>query len=539
MGTFLFVIGIIGWHIGMYGMFKKAGIESWKALIPFYNTWLIVEKCTIKKYWFWLQLIPIAGQFITIWITIIFTMHFNRANIIHHSFATFLPFVYFPYLGFSKNEKFYGKSAFDNYKKPASREWIDAAVFAIVAATIIRTFVFEPYVIPTGSMEKTMQVNDFLFVNKMSYGQRIPKTPLSFPFVHNLLPMSQKASYLKWIQLDYKRLPGFTTLKRNDVVVFNFPEGDTVINLADYGSARPYYSALRTLSFLNPDDIAIAKTGSVRGINEVRYPDEATLKNVLSDNDLILVHPYDKADNYIKRCVAVPGDKLQIINGVLYINNEKAVVPENAQVTYQITAEKKRYDLNDWQKEFDINIRNDQNYKEQRAEIEDQLLNSGTAAVSLSKSDSAKISRIPGIISIKQVYDSFMPYLGQHIFFPFDSTNFQNSLDNFGPITIPQKGKTVNINTKNISLYKRIIEGYESHSLEIRNDGTIIIDGKPTLTYTFKYDYYWMMGDNRHNSQDSRFWGFVPETHIVGKATLIWFSWDAGPRWNRIFKKIK
>ncbi|MBS4043053.1 MAG: signal peptidase I [Chitinophagaceae bacterium] len=539
MGTFLFVIGIIGWHIGMYGMFKKAGIESWKALIPFYNTWLIVEKCTIKKYWFWLQLIPIAGQFITIWITIIFTMHFNRANIIHHSFATFLPFVYFPYLGFSKNEKFYGKSAFDNYKKPASREWIDAAVFAIVAATIIRTFVFEPYVIPTGSMEKTMQVNDFLFVNKMSYGQRIPKTPLSFPFVHNLLPMSQKASYLKWIQLDYKRLPGFTTLKRNDVVVFNFPEGDTVINLADYGSARPYYSALRTLSFLNPDDIAIAKTGSVRGINEVRYPDEATLKNVLSDNDLILVHPYDKADNYIKRCVAVPGDKLQIINGVLYINNEKAVVPENAQVTYQITAEKKRYDLNDWQKEFDINIRNDQNYKEQRAEIEDQLLNSGTAAVSLTKSDSAKISRIPGIISIKQVYDSFMPYLGQHIFFPFDSTNFHNSLDNFGPITIPKKGITVNINTKNISLYKRIIEGYESHSLEIRNDGTIIIDGKPTSTYTFKYDYYWMMGDNRHNSQDSRFWGFVPETHIVGKATLIWFSWDAGPRWNRIFKKIK
>ena len=539
MGTFLFIIGIIGWHIGMYGMFKKAGIEAWKAFVPFYNIWLIVEKCSIKKYWFWLQLIPIAGQFITIWITIIFTMHFNRSNIIHHMFAALLPFIYFPYLGFSENEKFVGKVAFDNYKKSASREWIDAAVFAIVAATIIRTFVFEPYVIPTGSMEKTMQVNDFLFVNKMSYGQRIPKTPLSFPFVHNLLPMSQKASYLKWIQLDYNRLPGFNKVERNDVVVFNFPEGDTVINLADYGSARPYYSALRTLSFLNPDDISIAKNGSVRGINEVRYPDEATLKNVLSENNLLLVHPYDKADNYIKRCVAIAGDKLQIINGILYINDVKAVLPENSQVTYHVTSEKKRFDLNEWEKELGINIRNDQGYNELRSEIEDQLLNSGSASIALTKSDSEKISKIAGIISIKQEFDSFMPFLAQHIFFPFDSTNFHNSLDNFGPITIPKKGVTATINKSNINLYKRIIENYESHTLDIKPDGSIVIDGKPTSTYTFKYDYYWMMGDNRHNSQDSRFWGFVPETHIVGKATLIWFSWDGGPRWNRIFKKIK
>lgn len=539
MGTFLFIIGIIGWHIGMYGMFKKAGIESWKAFIPFYNTWLIVEKCNIKKYWFWLQFIPIAGQFITIWITIIFTMHFNRSNIIHHTGASLLPFIYFPYLGFSKNEKFVGQPAFDKYKKPASREWIDAAVFAIVAATIIRTFVFEPYVIPTGSMEKTMQVNDFLFVNKMSYGQRVPKTPLSFPFVHNLLPLSQKASYLKWIQLDYKRLPGFNKIERNDVVVFNFPEGDTVVNLADYGSARPYYSALRTLSFLNPDDISIAKNSSVKGINEVRYPDETTLKNVLTDNDLLLVHPYDKADNYIKRCVAIPGDKLQIINGVLYINNEKAIVPENSQVTFQVTSEKKRFDLNEWEKDFGINIRNDQGYQDLRSEIEDQLLNSGAASIALTKPDSAKISKIPGILSIKQEFDNFIPYLGQHIFFPFDSVNFHNSLDNFGPITIPKKGVSVSINKSNINVYKRVIESYETHKLDIKPDGSILIDDKPASTYTFKYDYYWMMGDNRHNSQDSRFWGFVPETHIVGKATLIWFSWDGGPRWNRLFKKIK
>ena len=539
MGLFLFIIGFIGWHVGMYGMFKKAGIESWKALVPFYNTWLIVEKCNIKKYWFWIQLIPIAGQFVTIWITIIFTMHFNRSNLIHHTFATLLPFIYFPYLGFSDKEKFHGQSAFDKYKKPATREWIDAAVFAIVAATIIRTFVFEPYVIPTGSMEKTMQVNDFLFVNKMSYGQRIPKTPLSFPFVHNLLPMSQKASYLKWIQLDYKRLPGFTDVKRNDVVVFNFPEGDTVINLADYGSARPYYSALRTLSFLNPDEIEIARTGNVRGLNEVRYPDGNTLKTVLNENNLLLVHPYDKADNYIKRCVAIPGDKLQLVKGVLYINNEKALIPENSQITYELKTEKKRFDLTEWDKEKGINIRNDQGYKELRNEIEEALFNTGQANITISKSDSSKIAQIPGVISITQVYDSFIPYLGQHVFFPFDSTNLKNSVDNFGPITIPQKGAAITLSNSNISVYRRVIESYEGNKFEIKADGTFLINGIPTSTYTFKYNYYWMMGDNRHNSQDSRFWGFVPETHIVGKATLIWFSWDGGPRWSRIFKKIK
>lgn len=537
MGLFLFIIGTIGWHIGMYGMFKKAGIEAWKAFIPFYNTWLIVEKCNIKKLWFWLQLIPIAGQFITVWVTIIFTMHFNKTNIIQHTFATFLPFIYFPYLGFNSTDQFVGQSAFDKYKKPPSREWIDAIVFAVVAATIIRTFVFEAYVIPTGSMEKTLQVNDFLFVNKIAYGQRIPKTPLSFPFVHNLMPASQTPSYLKWIQLSYSRLPGYTDVKRNDVVVFNFPEGDTVINLPDYGSARPYYSALRTQAFLNPDDIEKARAGE-KGIGEVRYPNAETLKGVLADNNLILVHPYDKADNYIKRCVAVAGDKLQIVNGVLYINNEKALVPENSQITYEIKAEKKKYDLTAWHNDLDINIRNDQGYKELRASIENDLLNNGAASVSITKSDSAKISKIPGILSIKQVHDSFNAFYAQYVFFPFDSTNFHNSLDNYGPITIPQKNTTVTISKSNIALYKRIIESYENHRLAIKSDG-IYIDDKLATSYTFKYNYYWMMGDNRHNSQDSRFWGFVPETHIVGKASMIWFSWDGGPRWSRIFKSIK
>jgi signal peptidase I len=245
MGWTLFIIGTIGWHLGMYGMFKKAGIEPWKALIPFYNTWCMVEICRLRKTWFWLQFIPIAGQFVTIWITIIFVMHFGRFNTLHHAATIFLPFLYFPYLGFSKNERFAGHDVYLNYKKSSTREWIDAAIFAVVAATLIRTFIFEAYTIPTPSMEKTLLVNDFLFVNKVAYGPRLPKTPLSFPFVHNLMPNSQRPSYLTWIQLPYKRLPGYVNIERNDVVVFNFPMGDTVINDEDHGSKYPYYSVLR------------------------------------------------------------------------------------------------------------------------------------------------------------------------------------------------------------------------------------------------------------------------------------------------------
>ncbi|HEX8677215.1 MAG TPA: DUF5684 domain-containing protein, partial [Segetibacter sp.] len=190
MGWILFIIGTLGWHIGMYGMFKKAGIEPWKALVPFYNTWCIVNKTNIRKIWFWLQFIPIAGQFITIWITIIFAMHFAKFSLLDHIATVFFPFIYFPYLGYSSGVEYAGHEVVRKYHKSAAREWIDAAVFAVVAATIIRTFVFEAYTIPTESMEKTLLVNDFLFVNKMSYGPRIPQTPISFPFVHNIMPFS-------------------------------------------------------------------------------------------------------------------------------------------------------------------------------------------------------------------------------------------------------------------------------------------------------------------------------------------------------------
>lgn len=501
MGWFIFIIYIIGWHIGMYGMFKKAGIAPWKAFIPLYNTWLIVEKTQIKKVWFWLQLIPIAGQFITIWITIIFVMHFAKFSLIDHTATTFLPFIYLPYIGFSKDVKFIGHEAVKRYQKSSVREWIDAAVFAIVAATIIRTFVFEAYTIPTESMEKTLLVNDFLFVNKMSYGPRIPQTPISFPFVHNTMPFSQTTpSYTKLVQLPYKRLPGFQEVKRNEVVVFNFPAGDTIINLPDYGSKNPYYDVLRN---------------QFKGNREALFAEFP-----------ILVHPMDKTDNYIKRCIAVAGDTLMVKDGLVYINSRPSPIPEGSQVEYMVETNGQPFDDEFLQKQLHINPDN------ANGQIYPYEGKPNTYIINMTPNEAKLVSKQPNFKSIGKAYSNTP---GQ--FFPFSANNLW-TLDNYGPIYIPAKGSTITLTPDNIETYRRLISVYEGQPLEERN-GKFFINGKETTTYKCKWNYYWMMGDNRHRSQDSRFWGFVPETNVVGKASLIWFSWENGPRWNRLFKSIK
>jgi signal peptidase I len=501
MGWILFIIGTIGWHVGMYGMFKKAGIEPWKALIPFYNTWCIVNKTNIRKIWFWLQFIPIAGQFITIWITIIFVMHFGKFSLLDHIATVFLPLIYFPYLGYSPNVKYAGHDVVRKYQKSAVREWIDAAVFAVVAATLIRTFIFEAYVIPTESMEKTLLVNDFLFVNKMSYGPRIPQTPLSFPFVHNIMPFSATTpSYTKLIQLPYMRLPGFQEVKRNDVVVFNFPAGDTIINLPEFGSKDPYYDVLRR-QFKGNRDALMAE-----------YP--------------ILVHPMDKTDNYIKRCVAVGGDTLLIRDGKVYINGKPSPVPAASQMEYLVETNGQPFSDEFLQAQLHINT-DDPNgeFYSIEGKANSYLINMTPGEAELVKkqpnfkSIAFALSNIPG---------NTFPYSANNLWTP----------DNFGPIYVPAKGSTLTLTPDNIDIYRRLITTYEGNKLEER-DGKFFINGNQTNTYKCKWNYYWMMGDNRHRSQDSRYWGFVPETNIVGKASLIWFSWENGPRWNRLFRPIK
>jgi len=502
MGWFLFIIGTLGWHIGMYGMFKKAGITAWYAFIPFLNTWHIVKKSNIRQIWFWLQLIPIAGQFITIWITIIFVMHFGRFQLFDHTLTVFFPFVYFPFIGFSKDTKFVGSEVVKRYRKSAGREWIDAGVFAVVAATLIRTFIFEAYTIPTESMEKTLLVNDFLFVNKMSYGPRIPQTPISFPFVHNIMPFSATTpSYTKLVQIPYTRLPGFVAVKRNDVVVFNFPAGDTIINLPDFGSKVPYYDVLRQ---------------SYNGNREALFAEYP-----------ILVHPMDKTDNYIKRCVAVGGDTLQVKDGVVYINSSINDIPEFSQTEYVVQTNGQPFNPEFLMTKLHIDI--DDDTKQQLYPYDRKT---GSYIINMTPNEAKLVAKQPNVVS-----SQLTSINATNPVFPYNAS-LPWTPDNYGPVYVPKKGIPLNISTTNIDVYRRLISVYEAQQL-VEKEGKFFINGKETTTYTPKYNYYWMMGDNRHRSQDSRYWGFVPETNVVGRASLIWFSWEKGPRWNRLFRSIK
>jgi len=501
MGYILLSIGVIGWHIGMYGMFKKAGIAPWKALVPFYNTWCIVEVTRTKKYWFWLQLIPIAGQFITIWLTIIFVMYFKKVSVPDHAATVLIPFLYFPYLGFSSDVKWHGHDTLRHYHKPVSREWIDAAVFAVVAATLIRSFIFEAYVIPTGSMEKTLLVNDFLFVNKMSYGARIPQTPLSFPFVHNFMPFSKTSpSYIKEVQIPYKRLPAISSIRRNDVVVFNFPAGDTIINDEEHGSLVPYYDVLR---------------------NEFNGNREA-----LKDRYPVLVHPMDKTDNYIKRCVGVPGDLLEVKSGILYINGQPGFQSPTSQTEYLVQTDGSPINSEFLLSELGIDV---DNTKDQIRFTSGQ---SDIFVINMTPAEAAKVKALSTVKSVALYSDNMV---GQT--FPNNEALYPWTVDNFGPLRIPKKGDKVELTPANIDIYRRLITTYEHNQLDEIN-GKYILNGKEVTSYTVQLNYYWMMGDNRHRSQDSRYWGFVPETHIVGKASMIWFSYENGPRWKRIFSSI-
>ncbi|WP_462239042.1 signal peptidase I [Ferruginibacter sp.] len=445
-------------------------------------------------------MIPIAGQFITIWILIKFVEHFGRFNFWHHAAAVFLPFVYLPYLGFSKTERYAGTAVVKNYKKSGSREWIDAAAFAVVAATLIRTFVFEAYVIPTPSEEKTLLVNDYLFVSKSAYGPRIPNTPIAMPFVHHTIPFLNTKSYVEWIHIPYTRWFA-SPVQRNDAVVFNFPANDTLINDEEnFGSKVTYYDECR------------------------RIGRESVWQNY---KDIIVTRPVDKRENFIKRCVAIAGDTIQIINGDLQVNGKPQDYFPHAQRLYRVIDPRKTLSDAESLAALGIHVREDQG--------DVRRDDNGNAFVNITNEEKRNMTAANLALFVPYnlpVSDDLFPYYKN-----FDSLHHW-SADNFGPLWIPKKDASIQLTADNIIRYRRCIETYEGNTFEQKGD-KVFINEKEVTSYTFKMNYYWLMGDNRHNSLDSRYWGFVPEDHVVGKASLIWFSWEGGPRWKRIFNWIK
>jgi signal peptidase I len=490
---------------GLAKMFQKAGVEQWKAFIPFYNTWVMQDLAKRPKHWVFWQFIPVVGWFISPGIFIEFVKLFGRFTFWEHTLAAlFAPF-YFPYLGYSPKIHYVGPEGARKYKKQGWREWVDAAIFAIVAATLIRTFIFEAYTIPSGSMEKTLLINDFLFVSKFAYGPRIPNTPLSIPFIHNYIPGTKARSYTTALELPYIRWFA-SPVKRGDVVVFNFPAGDTVINDPDFQSKTPYYDVKRVVA-TDPSNRNYAQYKYV-----LEHPDEYP----------IVVHPADKSDNYIKRCVGIAGDTIQVINNQVKANGQMEPDPPKSRMNYKVTTTFASLDAEVLKDEYDVDFDKDVYPAGQQgvyflwltADARDKMLKNGFAKQIVPNTD-----------------------FDETEVFPYDSVH-KWTRNNFGPIWIPKKDVTLTLTPENYSVYERAIRVYEHNQFEMKN-GKFILNGKEVTSYTFKMNYYWMMGDNRLESQDSRYWGFVPEDRIVGRASIIWFSWEGGPRWNRLFRSVK
>lgn len=400
-------------------------------------------------------------------------------------------------------------------------DWIDDIIFALVAVYFINLFIFQNYQIPSSSLEKSLLVGDYLFVSKVSYGPRVPNTPLSFPLVQNTLPILNCKSYLDWPSWDYKRVAGLGQIQRNDIVVFNFPAGDTVATLQQ-----------------NPDYYTLVQM----------YGREAVHMNKQSFGDIIY-RPVDKRENYVKRCVGLPGDSLSIRNNQVYINGKAAQNPKNMQLNYFVETETPLTEtmFRNWGVSRDDYMP----YGQPCTVTDPETLSflgfqpNANGAYNLvyrfpmTESMVAQVKKFP---SVKKVIVE-PEIIGGTMYYPVDYDNGWTR-DNYGPIWIPKRGATIELTPENLALYRRCIKNYEHNELE-EKDGVVYINGEKATTYTFQYDYYWMMGDNRHNSADSRSWGFVPEDHIVGKPIMIWLSldkdrslFDGGIRWNRLFRWV-
>lgn len=499
-----FIINFVIVHIAFYRMFPLMGYQGWKSLIPFYSIWLIIRYFNRPWYWWVNYYIPFTGFVSWMGILVDLAKWYGRFSLKEHILAVLLPGYFFPKLVFVEKVQPIGLEALKKYKKSKSREWVDSIVFAVVLASLARTFYFEAFTIPTSSMERTLLRGDFLFVSKLAYGPRVPITPLAVPFTHHTMPMTTYApSYSELIRFPYYRLPGIGQIKRYDPVVFNFPAGDTVVL---EHQDQVYYQMVRDLGY-----------------------------HYVHKNFHVTARPVDKRENYIKRCVGMPGDTLQIIDTELFINGKPAFKPKGLQYSYIVKV--KEVGLNE-RKLFKEDITHEK-FQHQQTALQ------GEYNLIMTDEGVKKLKKYSNVVSVERnVKPRGYQYFIKTPIFP-NHPDYEWTEDNFGPLWIPKKGVTVPLTLKNLPLYERIITAYEHNTLEIR-DNAIYINGKKADTYTFQQNYYFMMGDNRHNSQDSRFWGFVPEDHIVGKAVLIWLSldpdfglFDGKIRWNRIFKVVR
>ena len=514
--------------LGTWKLYKAAGEQAWKAIVPVYNAVVFLKILHRPKWWVVLLFFPVINlmMFMVLWVDT--AKHFGKNKPIDGVIAILSLGFYLYTLNYQKNPQYISDKS--QITRSAFSEWIGSIVFAVVAATFVHNYFFQPYIIPTGSLEKSLLIGDFLFVSKFHYGSRIPTTPLAFPMVHDTLPLLKIRSYLKQPQLPYLRLPKFQKIKRNDIVVFNWP-ADTVRRF---------------------------------------FVKEAGVKK-----------PLDKKSNYVKRCVGIAGDTLEIINGYVHINGEKNILPDRAKIQYNFTAysgkgvsSRKLADLGitDFFRKYRIENISQKSYAEilpylvgtsgsaqdnftvitQHQGLPVELIRKLGLRVSevLEKSKELNLTPAEAKIIGRQNWIDSIVQRNQKTktpntnFFP-NRIPFDWNQDNFGPIVIPKAGATITLDNKNIALYKKIIVDYEKNSLSTQGD-TFVINGQKTNQYTFSQDYYWMMGDNRHRSEDSRFWGFVPADHIVGKPVFIWFSIDGindgigqwKIRWDRVFTTV-
>lgn len=460
-----------------------------------------------------------------------------------------VPFIFDIYITKKVPWSFWKKS-----QNPAVRSvmsWVDAIVFALVAVYFVNIYVFQNYQIPSSSLEKSLLVGDFLYVSKMSYGPRVPNTPLSMPLTQHTLPIFNTKSYVEWPQWKYKRVPGFGKVKLNDIVVFNFPAGDTVAlgvqetdfySLA-YNQGKRIYSAP-----VNMDSLTRQQQ---KAVYDLYY--NAGRQYILSnprEYGKVTWRPVDRRENYVKRCVGLPGDTLQIVDGQVMIDGKAIENPENLQFNYFVQTTGP-YINEDMFRELGISK------DDQYLMTGDGSYDNGLAEMGLdSRNAQGMLNPVYHLPLTKKMYDTLSgnkKLVSKIIMEPEDYSgqmypqNLYTKWDrnNYGPIWIPAKGATITLTPDNLPIYERCIAVYEGNKLEQREDG-IYINGVKTDRYTFQMDYYWMMGDNRHNSADSRYWGFVPEDHVVGKPIVVWLSldkdrgwFDGKIRWNRLFKWVK